>query len=226
MTYPSLTLYPGIGTYPVAPFAIPDEPPSSFRPIVPAVTEYWYDELRTTQPGDQYRGWPLLVLLGGVGVAFGESHDLARDPEQLTDPDLIPAKHLQWLQQWAGVTTSEGTPDSTARAAITSPPAFRRGTVEAIRAAVRAGEGPSSALTGTTTVSFVERNGGPKALTVVTYASETPDPAATARVVAAQVPAWITATHVVTSGALIDQGTRTIDASTATIDAATVADVT
>jgi hypothetical protein len=150
-------------------------------PAVPDVAGYWYDELAVTQPGDEARGWPLLLLVGAMGVAFGESHDLARDPEQLLDPDRIPAEHLDWLAQFAGVGTPDGTPEANTRAAINSPPAFQRGTVEAIREAARAGEGPGSALTGNQSVNLLEREGGSKKVLVITYESETPDEDATRR---------------------------------------------
>jgi hypothetical protein len=67
------------------------------RPAVPAVSETWYDELATTQPGDEARGWPFLIFLGGLGHTFGPLHDLVRDTDEgpgwsiLLDPARCPA---------------------------------------------------------------------------------------------------------------------------------------
>jgi hypothetical protein len=154
---------------------------------VPAVTEYWYDELKITQPGDESRGWPLLILLGALGIAFGEAHDLARDPDQLSDPARIPIAHLPWLAQWAGVTIPDGTPEAQARALVTSPPAFRRGTVGALIDAVRVHHPAPKRL------EILERaDGNAHRLGVFTYASQTTDEAVTRNDIESQTPAWIT----------------------------------
>ena len=64
----------------------------SLRPTGPAVTEYWYDGLGPPSRGRGPR-LALWIFLAGLGVAFGEAHDLARDPTILVDPDRIAAEH-------------------------------------------------------------------------------------------------------------------------------------
>lgn len=108
-----------------------------------------------------------------------------------------------------------------ARDAIKRQGGRQRGTLDAQRSAVE------DTLVGTRYVNLLERVGGdPYAMTLVTRISETPKPLDTLAAWLTQKPAGIVPTHVLTFGAIIDEGTRTIDAGTATIDAATLADVT
>jgi hypothetical protein len=158
------------------------------RPVVSAVAEEWYEELETSQPGDEARGWPLLILLGGMGAAFGKLHDLVRDTEQgvgwsrVLDPDRALVDELPYTAQFAGVKLTPGITEAEQRAEITSPAAFNRGTPDGLRSAV------AQTLTGNQYVFFKEQEGSPYRVTVVTRTSETP----------AQKPAGLILTHMVT----------------------------
>ncbi len=196
------------------------------RPTVPAVAELWYEELATAQPGDETRDWPLLLLLGAFGVAFGPLHDIVRDTDDspgwasALDPVTAPAFALPWVAQFAGVDISREPDVDAQRELITSPPAFKRGTSEAMVAAVQ------RTLTGTKSVQIVERDGGPYNLTVTTRPDETPDAERTLAAIRSQKPAGLLLNNASSSSPLINEGTRTINASTGTIDNASLADIT
>ncbi len=197
------------------------------RPEVPAAAEVLYAELAVSQPGDDTRGWPLLILLGGIGHALEPRlYDLVRDTDDVPgwtsalSPADAPSWVLAWLAQFAGVRLTPGATEEQQREQITSPPAFERGTAAAMTAAAR------GTLTGTQQVRFYERNPGPYDLLVRTSTAETPDPAATLAALRSQKPAGLILTYIVSDEPLINEGTRTIDASTGTIDTATLADIT
>lgn len=199
------------------------------RPVVPDVAEVLYEELAVTQPGDNQRGWPLLIILGAFGTMMGRVAEVVRDNAQgfgwtmLLDPARCPAWALVWLSQFAGVRRKvEAAPDeATQRALITSPPTFSRGTRGAIKAAV------ALTLTGTRTVRLVSPvDGNPYRRAVITAPAETPDPAATAAAALSQTPFWVLEEDYVSARPLLMEYTRPLSAITATIGAATLADVT
>lgn len=185
------------------------------RPAVPAVTEHWYDEYSVAQPGDEQAGWPLLILLAGMGAAFGPVHDLVRDTDDgpgwspLLDPARAPVWALPWLAQLAGVNLTPGAPADEWRDEITSPPAFRRGTPDAIVDAT------ARTLTGAKRVTLRERDGSPWLITVITYTSQTPDAVAAERAARSQKPAGLVMTFRVDPG--WDVGTLEATYSTRTI---------
>jgi hypothetical protein len=185
------------------------------RPTVPAVAEHWYDEISVVQPADEQAGWPLLILLAGMGAAFGPVHDVVRDSDDgpgwspLLDPARAPGWALPWLAQLAGVTLTPGAPDQQWRDEITSPPAFRRGTQQAIIDAT------ARTLTGTRRVTLYERDGGPWLITVITYTAETPDADAAERAARSQKPAGLLMTFRVDPG--WDVGTLEVTYSTLTV---------
>ncbi|MEJ7824920.1 MAG: hypothetical protein WKF48_05800 [Solirubrobacteraceae bacterium] len=198
------------------------------RPVVPAAADALYTELAISQPGDDTRGWPLLILLGAIGHALAPRlYDLVRDsPEapgwtRALSPTDTPAWVLPWLgHNFAGVTLTPGTTEAAQREEIISPPAFERGTATAMTAAA------SSTLTGTKQVRFYERTPIPYDLLVVTHSAETPDPVATLAALASQKPAGLILTYAVSDAPLINEMTRQIDLITADIDSLTIADVT
>jgi hypothetical protein len=156
------------------------------RPAVPAVTDTWYDELAVIQPDDEALGWPFLIFLAGLGVTFGPLHDLVRDSDAgpgwsaAVDPERAPVWALPWTAQFAGVTLTPGLDEPTQRWEITSPPAFERGSTDALISRAQ------RLLTGQQRVTVLERDGSEWRTTVITYTSETPDPAATERDVLAE----------------------------------------
>jgi hypothetical protein len=187
--------------------------------LVPEAGAYLYQELAVTQPGDDTRAHPLLILLGAVATALGPLHDLARHPERLLDPDEAPAFALPYLGQFAGVHFPTGLPESEQRQRIVTPPAFSRGTPQAMIAATAA------TLTGTRAVRLIERDGDPYNLTVITRTAETPDPAASEAAARSQKPAGMLLAFTVSDAPLISEGNQLIDSVSATIDAAVLADV-
>jgi hypothetical protein len=219
---PSPTLAPSAQLFP-EPATVA---PASGQPALPAVAQAWYDELAVSQPGDATRGWPLLILLGAFGHAFGPLHDLVRDTDagpgwsQVMDPTRAPAWALPWLAQFAGVTIDAGLDDSAARRRITHPPRWERGTLRAMALAAR------PTLTGTAQVRVIERDGGPYRLTAITRTDETVNPAATRAALRSQKPAGLILNHVISDAPMIDEGARTIDAGTGSVDTATISDIT
>lgn len=184
-------------------------------PAVPAVAEAWYDELKVSQPADEQLGWPFLILLSGFAAAFGELHDLVRDTDAGPgwSPALDPARAkvwaLPWTAQFAGVSLTPGASEAEWRDEITSPPAFQRGTRQAIIDAT------SRYLAGNRSVTVYERDGSPWAITVITYTAETPDAAAAERGARSQKPAGLLMTFRVDPGWTVDQleatySTRTV----------------
>jgi hypothetical protein len=140
--------------------------------------------------------WSLLILCNAIGVPFQLVEDLVRDTEEgvgwsvLLDLDRCPPEALPWLAQFVGVRLLAGSTESEQRARIASTDGFKRGTREALIGAAQA------TLTGARKVTLRERDGD-KALepiayayrlTVTTYASQTPDPAATLAALLAQKP--------------------------------------
>lgn len=201
---------------------------SSAHPVINTVGGILLDELGVTQPGDELRGYPMALLMTGAGAVAGDLYDIVRDRDEgvgwsiLLDTVRCPPKYLPWQAQFAGVKLPAGISEADARARITSPPAFRRGTISAVKDAVRA------TLTGTKDVELRYRvDGDAYAVQLFTDTAETPDPAATEAAALAQLPWWLDLTYEVTdSGPVIDEATRTIDALTGTIDDATLANWT
>lgn len=202
------------------------------RPVVPDVAEVIYNELEVAQPGDDKRGWPLLILVGAFGTMMGRVAEVVRDNAQgygwtmLLDPARCPAWALVWLSQYAGVRRKvQAAPDeATQRALIISPPTFSRGTRRAIKDAT------ALTLTGTRTVRLISPvNGNPYRRVVITAESETPDPAAAAAAARSQTPFWVLEEDYTSSAPLLPllmEYTRPLSAVTATLASATLADVT
>lgn len=185
------------------------------RPTVPAVTEYWYGELAVSQPADEQLGWPFLIFLAGLGVAFGPLHDIVRDTpdgpgwSSILDPARAPVFALPWTAQFAGVHLTPGASEAQQRAEITSPNAFERGSLKALELTAQ------RRLTGGRKVTILERDGSPWRTTVITYANETPDPAATERDVIAQELGGERITYVLAAGELWGEATSTWDTAPA-----------
>lgn len=172
--------------------------------------------------------------IGAVTQPVREIDELVRDTPEgpgwsaILDVDAAPSKGLRWLGQIVGVRlrlTRSGETDAAwatyARDAIRRQQGRQRGTNDAQISAVQ------DTLTGTRYVNLLERVGGDAyAMTLVTRTTETPNPTTTLRTWLTQKPAGIVPTHVLTTGVIIDEGTRTINAAAATIDTAVLADVT
>ena len=162
------------------------------QPAVGVETQRQYDALGAgLRYGDADNGYPLLHLIDAWAHLLADVSDLVSDTTDgagwtlLFDPDRCPYAWLPILAAFAGVTLDTGMADADARARIKNAPGRRRGTVGALKTAVK------ESLTGTKTVTLVERDGSPYVVTVQTYASETPDPTATEAAAERQTPAWV-----------------------------------
>jgi hypothetical protein len=163
--------------------------------------------------------------IGAITLANEEIDGYVRDTD--AGPGW-PAKGLRWLAQLVGVALRQQRNGETtetyaayARDAIRRQGGRQRGTNDAQRSAVQ------DTLTGTKYANLLERVGAdPYAITMVVRASECPDSAATLAAWLRQKPAGLVPTLTLSTGVIVDEGTRTIDAGAATIDTAVLADVT
>lgn len=137
----------------------------------------------------------LETYLRAIALMFSEVELLAFETDDmeawqvLFDPDLIPAKGLPYLAQYVGEQLPEGISEPLAREWIKDAPNQVRGTPYSIfRAAQRH-------LTGSRSVAMSERDDGsgpdtdPEYLQVITFTSETPDPAQTEADIRSVLPA-------------------------------------
>lgn len=140
------------------------------------------------------------VFVGALALPFEEVNGYVRDSDagpgwsMFLDVDRCPFKALPWLAQIVGVTLPSDVTDGQARALIRATGGFQRGTVAAIRGAAQ------PLLTGTQTVIVEERTDSAYTLTVITYTSETPDPAAVEAAIRAQKPAGLVLTYLNVAG--------------------------
>lgn len=173
-----------------------------------------YDSLGAYRQGDEDTGWQLLLACEAIATAFTEpiaelvAERDGRVPwEILFDPENCPVAYLPYLAQFTGSTLTSSMSEAEMRAAIVLPEGFRRGTPDALIAAVK------RTLTGGQTVHLDERWGGEAyQLRVRTLASETPDPAATEAAILTQKPIGI----VLTYGAITGQDWADLAADHAT----------
>jgi hypothetical protein len=113
--------------------------------------------------------------------------------ETLLDPDRAPSWALDWLATIVGAPVQRGAGPNTKREAIKALPYQKRGTPDALVAAVQ------PYLTGTKTVIVQERWGSAYHVRVQTLASETPSPSAALAALTTQKPAGLVLEHVVVS---------------------------
>lgn len=196
------------------------------QPTVGAAAQELYDRLAPIYGASdpEANSWMLLRLCEAFTAGMELFEVLLGDDDLLPwavlfDVDQCPDDDLPWLAWVTGVVVRGETGD-TLRALIRDRPPAKRGTDDALRAAVAA------TLTGTKVVRFIPRAGGPFADTLITRPSETPDPAATFAAAVAQKRAGCVLTHVLSDEPVIDEWTRSIDATTAATDDLALADVT
>jgi hypothetical protein len=150
-----------------------------------------YDKISPLTDPDAGLGYPLRSFIRALGGMMQQVDWLAQDSpdgpgwSRLVNLSLAPTEALPWLAQFVGVDVDPSLDDASQRYLIARVSKWERGTPASIIAAAQ------TTLTGTKTVTLVERNGSAYNLTVVTKASETPNPAATLAALLSQKPAGI-----------------------------------
>jgi hypothetical protein len=182
-----------------------------------AVQEDLYATLGPWADQDEKLGYPLLDFCGALAAMFDAIETFVRDdnsnPKQprpgwsiVLDPDRIPDAMLEdilpWLAQFVGVDVDTKLSFADRRTQTKAQDGMRRGTRGSIIAGVQ------SQLTGNKTIFIKERDsavssvaGGAYGLTILTWASETPDTAKVTAALAKQKPAGIILSYATITGA-------------------------
>nr|WP_276611858.1 glycosyl hydrolase family 8 [Kineococcus vitellinus] len=175
--------------------------PTYARPQVGPVAQEIYEGLLPFTARDEETNWSLLRFVDVLARGLQETDDLIRDADghpgwsALVDADRSPLGVLAWLGQFVGVEPAAGSiTEEGQRLRLREASGFQRGTPAAIRGAAR------QSLTGRKRVQLFERDGSAYRIRVVVFASETPDPDLTRRLVMAAKPAGINLQFVVASG--------------------------
>ncbi len=148
------------------------------------------------------------ALLDSLAAPVVGVVDVLTDPATTADEWATPFKRVPWLAAMAGIDISTVPSDARKRAVIGDAAWRYRGTVQAIRTRV------AETLTGAKSVEIVTNYGGdPDAISVTTFASQTPDPTATEAAIRAEIPAWMEAT-IVTNAAGQSYANLTADYAT------------
>ena len=158
----------------------------------------------------------LRALVDAIALPVADRVRLLSDPAYSADEYTVPFARLPWLAAMAGIdltaipdlafawatyrdtyreeygpTDVTGACNARRRAVVADPDYRYRGSATAIRK--RVGE----TLTGAKSVEITcPLSGDPDAISVTTFASQTPDPTATEAAIRAEIPAWMAATIV------------------------------
>lgn len=165
-------------------------------PVLSSFAQRIYDSMVNRQLDDPSYQYALANYCAAVGRMFQLLDDYGRDQivngrvasgwSQLLDINRAPTEALPWLGQFMGVIVDVGLSDANQRTQIKSVGGYSRGTPAAMIAAAQ------TTLTGTKQVTFLERTGGSAySITVITKASETPNPLTTFAALISQKPAGI-----------------------------------
>lgn len=141
------------------------------RPEVSSLAEELYAALGPWARADTIRGeaglgYDLLTLCEGVMGRLQPVEDIIRDTDEgpgwssVVDANRSPEEWLKWLGQFNGVRLRDGIPEAEARSRIKDSDGFKRGTVGAIKAAIRRIIGPNAQPY------LIERDGSAYRLTV------------------------------------------------------------
>jgi hypothetical protein len=178
-------------------------------PTIGALAQRLYDQVAQAQDpaDDAAAGWPLASICGALldpaqFVADALDEDDTHPPGgKLLDPDETPDGAIAWLAQFAGVRPTKGASEATRRGEVRTAAGWKRGWRDAMIADVH------RTLTGSTAVTLTDFYTGNRwRLLVVTYAAETPDPAATERAAQQQKPYGIVGYDGTTDLVRVDAG--------------------
>lgn len=175
-------------------------------PVLSSFAQALYDSMAPVAQNDAAYNWALAQYCASIGTMFQEIEDLSRDSGDLPgwsaimDINRVANKGLGYLAQFVGVRLLAGLDDATQRARILETDGWNRGTLTAISGAAH------QFLTGAKSVIIRERDAAASptdpayGLSVVTYASETPDSDKVLAALLAQKPAGILLRYQVLTG--------------------------
>ena len=169
------------------PIVVPTPTPATPALVVSQVGELAWDYLpQYIKDADD---GTLRALLDSIGAPVVANAAVLQDPGVTADETATPFARLPWLAAMAGIDISTVASEARRRIVIGDPDWRYRGTVQAIRTRV------AETLTGAKNVEIVTNYGGdPDAISVTTFASQTPDEPATEAAIRAEIPAWMAPT--------------------------------
>lgn len=190
-----------------------DQPTLYSPPWSHPTTLRWYGELgQVLRDGQAELDWPLLAYLDVLAAPAARIDDLVRDSDAgpgwspLLDVDRTPADALATLAMYVGLRLPPGITPAAQRDLIRNRPNWQRGSRPAVR------RGAQTHLEGGKRVAIHERTrlddygaDHPWRIVVDTFAAETPDPAATADDVAAEIAIGNLHAYRTLDGATYDQ---------------------
>lgn len=174
------------------------------RPVVSDAAERAYAALHPyhgTPEQEEASGWLLLHFCEAAARTRAKTtealvfDDAGSGQRRMLSVDRAPGYALEWLAQFTGLRQiPPGLTESQTRQLIRNAPGLRRGTLDAIAGAA------GLFLTGDRRVRVKERDGSAWRMTVITYQSQTPNPAATEAAIRSQKPIGIVLTYLVAQG--------------------------
>jgi hypothetical protein len=182
-------------------------------PVFTAAGAYLYSQLEPLDTDPEGTDYALQHFCAALAVPFDQLYDVQNASEiawsSVMDLATCPDWALDWLGQFAGVDATNTADAADKRALIANVGGQRRGTPQALIAAVQ------PYLTGAKQVILIERDTSAYRFILITYASETPDAAAVLAAALRWKPAGLVMEHEVVAGQLIAQ----VEADFATIGA-------
>lgn len=137
--------------------------------------ESLYDALEPIADQDEEQNWALLEFCGAIASMFDQVEGYSRDTEddrpgwsQILDPTRAPEETLAWLHQITGTRPLPGLSVADQRSRVLELSGQKRGTVGAMIAAAQ------RYLSGTKSVTILERTPDPYSFAIQTLESETP----------------------------------------------------
>jgi hypothetical protein len=177
------------------------------RPVVGEVAEEMYRRMGPVTDQDEVLGWPLLTYVGAFCDTYLQDiDDLSSDQPTyggwggIMNPDTAPLYALPWTAQFVGVRYNSALSQADNIALIKEPTGWKRGSPQAIIAAIK------PFLTGSKSVVLTERyTGDAYKVLVTTQTGECPNVPAMQAAALAQKPAGILMTFSAVLGQLYSQ---------------------
>lgn len=169
-------------------------------PTLSTFAERLYGELGPHAYDDANQGYSLANYCAALAKMFDQVQGYVDSDDDLPawgtlmDPDTAPVETLPWLGQFVGVHVSDGLTEDQQRNLVKDVGGFRRGTVSSMVAAAQ------NYLTGSKSVTVLERYGSPYHLRISTRISETPDATAVLNALLSQKPAGLVLDYVTLAG--------------------------